>query len=60
VGGPPTIAYGNLGRNIFHGPGAETVATFGTSSFGDITNLNTTKPTPLTTREHPPARGRVK
>ena len=73
------FAYGNLGRNIFHGPGAETVdwslfknfpikerlklqfhfetfglfnhsnfgnpsATFGTSSFGNITTLSTGAP----------------
>jgi hypothetical protein len=75
----PVYAYGNLGRNIFHGPGAETVdwslfknfpikerlkfqirfetfglfnhsnfgnpsATINTSSFGNITTLNTTAP----------------
>jgi hypothetical protein len=73
------FAYGDLGRNIFHGPGAATVdfslaknfpireraafqfraemfsifnhsnfgnpsATFGTSSFGNITSLNSTAP----------------
>jgi hypothetical protein len=75
----PNYAYGSLGRNIFHGPGAETVdwslfknfpikerlkfqlrfetfsllnhsnfgnpsATFGTSSFGNITSLSTSAP----------------
>jgi hypothetical protein len=75
----PVYAYGNLGRNVFHGPGAETVdwslfknfpirerlklqfrfetfglfnhsnfgnpaATINTSSFGNITSLNTVSP----------------